>query len=71
MALKFAKATLNMCETVRNDEFNYIVSKRIYNSYQMTSKLGVLMTTIQFLSLKKKKKTVPTAHCLIKNTFVD
>ena len=45
-----------MCETVRNDEFNYIVSKRMYNSYQMTSKLGVLMTTIQFLSLKKKKK---------------
>lgn len=59
-----------MCETVRNDEFNYIVSKRMYNSYQMTSKLGALMTTIQFLSLKKKK-TVPTTHCLIKNTFVD
>ena len=58
-----------MCETVRNDEFNYIVSKRMYNSYQMTSKLGALMTTIQFLSLKKK--TVPTTHCLIKNTFVD
>ena len=45
-----------MCETVRNDEFNYIVSKRMYNSYQMTSKLGALMTTIQFLSLKKKKR---------------
>ena len=44
-----------MCETVRNDESNYIVSKRIYNSYQMTSKLGALMT-IQFLSLKKKEK---------------
>ena len=56
MALKFAKATLKMCETVRNDEFNYIVSKRMYNSYQMTSKLGALMTTIQFLSLKKKKR---------------
>ena len=28
----------------------------MYNSYQMTSKLGALMTTIQFLSLKKKKK---------------
>lgn len=46
-----------MCETVRNDEFNYIVSKRMYNSYQMTSKLGALMTTIQFLSLKKKNGT--------------
>jgi len=59
--MKFAKATLNVCETVRNDEFNYVVSKRKYNSYQMTSKLGALMTTIQFLSLKQ---TVQTAHYL-------
>ena len=55
-----------MCETVRNDEFNYIVSKRMYNSYQMTSKLGALMTTIQFLSLKKKKKRYQLLTALLK-----